>query len=582
MPYMKGLFVAVTGTSGQHSKIHKIVKSFGGTSISTSPETHPEIYSEVGGKIIFSNFAAARNVSFDMVNEDFDWITWADVDDILLNGEELLETADLALKTKMEGRDIDVVYFTYWYDVISDNKNNVLEVKIQHLRERLLRPGKFKWISRLHEVAVSNDDNWIPKSVTYPYDHQQKQTVAWVHLTSDKRTKQTLERNKVILDIQVAEEQGKDPRTLFYLARTHFDIGDDKALEEAEKLLLKYLEMSGWDAERANALEYLSLIYAKRGRHDKCVDILLQAIKEYPKHHILYLRLVSSYFQLGRDEFANHWLDVALNLPAPTVSSTISNDHEVRLMTASLCYMRARRKNDINDMEYWAKIRNNLLFGKDEGLLEFVTYNKNLTHAVTGIFNYSKWLKDNGYEKLLPDIIKNVPEELMDQPMIQILISNLLPPKKWSKKSIVYMAHFGGPHFEQWDARNVKTGIGGSETAVIRLGQEWAKLGYEVTVYCDCEKEQDFDGVKYIPYTRVNWNDEFNWLILWRSPHLVERVKTCKGLFMDLHDIASPLDWPAERFNKINKIFVKSNYHRENLPNIPDDKFAVIGNGISL
>jgi glycosyltransferase involved in cell wall biosynthesis len=44
----------------------------------------------------------------------------------------------------------------------------------------------------------------------------------------------------------------------------------------------------------------------------------------------------------------------------------------------------------------------------------------------------------------------------------------------------------------------------------------------------------------------------------------------------------NPLDFTEERLSKIDKLFVKTKYHRNLLPNIPDDKFVVIGNGITL
>jgi hypothetical protein len=79
----------------------------------------------------------------------------------------------------------------------------------------------------------------------------------------------------------------------------------------------------------------------------------------------------------------------------------------------------------------------------------------------------------------------------------------------------------------------------------------------------------------------MNWNDEFETLILWRSPHLLDiPMLKAKRLWMDLHDIVDPLGWGVERINKIDKVFFKSSWHRTNLPQLPDNKAVVISNGV--
>jgi len=76
------------------------------------------------------------------------------------------------------------------------------------------------------------------------------------------------------------------------------------------------------------------------------------------------------------------------------------------------------------------------------------------------------------------------------------------------------------------------------------------------------------------------FNDQFNTLILWRSPHLLDKNIKAKRLYMDLHDVASNLDWTVERVARIDKVFFKSKYHRSMCPNIPDSKAVIISNGI--
>lgn len=572
-PYIFGLYVAVTGPSGEHDKIHEIVAKYGGKSISTSPKTHPEIYSKIDDKWIFSSFAAARNVSFEMVDEEFDYLTWADVDDILTSGEELLKVAIIAREKKY-----DSVMFNYLYSVRLAEDGSIEQVLIEHMRERLLKPGKFRWVSRLHEVCVPKDDNFKPRHTMYTFSPKKNQLCTWVHLTTHERTAATMERNATILKIQLDEEQGKDPRTKFYLAKTYFDLNTPESLKESAKLLGEYMTQSGWDAERANAQEYLGLIHMKLGDLTKAIDVFHNSIIEYPKHHLAILRLADCYYRVENVDFGDHWLDVAMKMDLPEAHATIGNTYEIRLIAASLMYKKAYREQNMNDMTHWAKVRVELM-GKDDGLYENVLAHKYLNDAALNVFNLAKWLKANEHTKTIEKILDILPPELTNQPYAAFIANNILPARKWGKKEIAYYAVAG---IEEWTSENLETtGLGGSESAVARLAREWVKLGYKVTVYNDCgSKAGTYDGVTYKPHFTMNWKDKFNVLIIWRNPALLDRDIEAKTLCVDLHDIASPLDWSEERVNKVDKVFFKSNWHRQNLPNIPDNKAVVVGNGI--
>jgi hypothetical protein len=132
----------------------------------------------------------------------------------------------------------------------------------------------------------------------------------------------------------------------------------------------------------------------------------------------------------------------------------------------------------------------------------------------------------------------------------------------------------------KWDGNSLKEGIGGSETAVIKLSEEWVKQGWNVTVYCDPDKPCVINGVKYFPYYWFNIEDSFNVFIQWRNNSLAGKVKAKKFL-VDLHDIFDPTSYDEEKLKHINKIMVKSRFHRYLAPNIPDDKVVIISNCIN-
>lgn len=155
-----------------------------------------------------------------------------------------------------------------------------------------------------------------------------------------------------------------------------------------------------------------------------------------------------------------------------------------------------------------------------------------------------------------------------------------LSAEKSPKKSIVY---YTGNSAEEWVPSSLERGIAGSQTAIIYLCQEWVKLGYKVTVYSRCgSREGIYDGVEYRHYSRFNQYDTFDILIIWRDKNfgLLDRPIKAKKIFIDLHDVPYNKEkFTQGRVEKVNKIFVKSQYHRSFIKHINNDKFIVIPNG---
>lgn len=579
-PYVDGLAVVITGVSGKNSRLKALIKRHKGRYIETKPETHPAIYAKLDNEWIFANFAEARNESFKLASilqkeTPFDYWLWADADDILLNGSELPLCA-----AKAKEMDLDQVFFTYWYAVKLDDKGNIKDILIEHLRERLLRPDMFKWISRLHEVSVPIDANYKPKNSLYDYNPKEGRSCVWAHLADMERMNRNLTRNTKILSMQIEEEQRKDPRTIFYLAKTYFDLGTEEYLKQSEQLLLEYLNLSGWAEERSYAWEYVGNIRARFEDHRGALKAYHGGIGEFPRM-MLFLQLAKEYFALGMREEANIWLESALRMDLPKTRTTIGNPLEIKVLAASLKYNDAISQQKLDDAIHWLTVRNQLLDTPDDGMLKTLQDAKRLNEAANWVFGYAKWLKDQGYTAKVASLLDSLPTELGREAFAFFIANELSEPKTWGDKEIAIYASFGAEHFEQWSAKSLIKGIGGSETAVIELARMWVAKGYKVTVYGDPRDEEGIhEGVSYKPYYTINWKDKFNILILWRSPHLIERVQSAKKLFMDLHDIASQLDWTEERMKKIDKVFFKSQAHRKMLPKLPDEKAVVISNGI--
>lgn len=571
--YFDKVFVVVTGVSGEHDKIHKLVKKFKGVSISTNPQTHPQIYEQTAdGSFEFFRFNEARKVSFDLVPEGYDYVSWADVDDVLQGGEEIAPLLENAKK-----HDIDLVFCTYYYQFT--RINGVLEPIIQHERERFIKRNGFKWSMWLHEVLIPIEGKMEDKkALQYSFDPQKKQNLLWLHETTHERSMKALQRNLRILEAQARHENYSDPRTLFYLAKTYFDVGDQAHLLKANAYLDQYIKMSGWDEEIGNAWHYKGLIAQIFNRNAEAINYYKEALKVYPANINDYLRLADAYFKTNQFEFGFFYLRLAGAMETPKSRATIGTPFESRLLYINLKYQEAYIKKDMAEMERWATIRKQFI---DDNLLETVLETKEFNKIAESFYNYFVFLSKSAPHKL--DLLfESLVKPLIDVEIIMRLSSSRLP-KTWGSKDIVYYASFGAKHFEEWTPDNLKKGIGGSETAVIQLSKEWVKQGYNVTVYCDCgDRGGVYDGVTYKHYNTINWNDNFNILILWRSPHLVglPNVKA-KKLFYDAHDIENMSNWRPDKVQKIDKVFFKSKWHRRNLPNIPEHKAVIISNGVT-
>lgn len=578
MPHMAGLAVAITGLTPEIHKLKKIINQYNGHYIVTSPESHPEIYLKDDKGYYFAHFGEARNVSFKLAKEkyEFDWYCWADTDDMLKNGADLQQIAEQA-------KGLDMVQMTYWYSVQQDKTGKIKQIVVEHVRERLLSTRiEWKWISRLHEVCVPIDGNYQASGMRAEYSPQKtKVATVWVHLPPENHFEPNLLRNVKILEVQMKEEQRKDPRTLFYLAKCYIDLYDrnnDKSyLISAKELLNEYLKLSGWAEERSFALQYIGMVCLKQEKYNEALQAYHQAIIEHPISHLPYLWLANIYMQQGRDEEANHWLDVAIKLPPPTSRATMGTPLEIRILASKLLFNQSMKQQNLPEAIKYKKLWNQLADQEDDGVLKEIEGIKETNDAALWLVNYSKYLRNHGHKDQLKSLMSAMAPEFRKEDFAQQLIHDMIEPKTWDK-GIVYLC---ASQFAQFDPRTaMKDGIGGSETATMRLSEEWAKKGHKVTVFGNVTADCEVNGVTYIHWNQFNIKDKFDTLIIWRNPGVLDNVIKANKILLDLHDVSSNLEFTPERLKKIDKVMVKSAYHRKNIPNVPDEKVMILGNGI--
>jgi glycosyltransferase involved in cell wall biosynthesis len=156
-----------------------------------------------------------------------------------------------------------------------------------------------------------------------------------------------------------------------------------------------------------------------------------------------------------------------------------------------------------------------------------------------------------------------------------------------SKYDIIYFA--GGFCFP-WDPKS-KT-LGGSEQAIVQLAQSWTKLGKKVAVYGSIP-ECTIEDVDYIDWKKFPFNEQHDIVVLWRTYGMVCGLPfplKAKHIWLDLHDGNFPKELMEMwfRYNqKITKVFLKSNFHKELFEKylrvkLDSARYAIIPNGVRI
>lgn len=540
------------------------------------------------------DFAAQRNFNNSKVPEGTDYIFWMDSDDILIGGEHLREIAKQAKASQKT-----TVFMTYWYSCKFSNPKkrlpeNIVQIEIQQQRERLMVPSKVLWKKRLHETPVEVEG---AKYALTNLEHTLEEPnevfpIAIMHTSMERNLdkdimKERMDRNRRLLELQLDDElktpEGADPRTLLYLLKVYAEGTEEKYWQKCIEMGQEYMTKSGWKEERGVCAEQMARCFFNMGDLTNAINMMHLAIKNHPGNPIYYFRLARFYFNAEDHKSMEHWMKMGLSMDIDKSAATIYSPHELKAMAAEVtmkyhynvskdiekAYESAMTMYDLEPTEI-NKQGVDLLYDMNE-----------LNEACRHAHNLIGYLHSIDDQKAGFGVLESLPDTIKDQPFARKLYSQLAPPRKWADNEICYFANFGNKHFEEWDGDSLQRGIGGSETAVIELAKEWTKMGYKITVYGDPgPRKGDYEGVTYLPWYHFNRRDNFNIFIQWRNAALAGIVKT-KKYFVDLHDVWSELDY-MDKLDSIDGLMVKSEYHRNLAPNIPDEKFITISNGIRV
>ncbi len=499
------------------------------------------------------DFSAARNYNFSQATTD--WIMWLDADDILEGGTHIRKNIELADNNKVSG-----LYTIYHYKVSNG------QVEDKHWKLQIIKNDNiYEWKGLIHEDLLA----------VRPTQNAKINDVIRVHTADEEDSAASLARNIKMLE-KAAELEPNEPRHFFYQARCF--LGSEE-WGKVLKAVKRYLELSNWKAERADAWNMAGEAALRLEALDEALTAHNNAILEEPDAPDAYIYKARVYIKKQEWENALTMLQIA----------------EQRDSTKNPLKREALYKHDLYVMASIAQMH----LGKFEEAVKSVkrarqSFDTERSLATLQLAEemWAKEQKTLQYHRICLDLLEEpekclavldtAPVEIQDDPRL-LRIRFTVERREWDKDEV---AIFCGNSLEDWDGNSIKEGgIGGSETAVIEIAKRLVKAGKKVTVFNRCGAFHDgkeIDGVLYKNFWQFNKEDVFNVLWVWRGTSLLEHDIKAKKVIIDMHDVATPHIFYKEVLDKIDHIFVKTEYHKSLYPTVPEEKFVVVGNGIDL
>lgn len=162
------------------------------------------------------------------------------------------------------------------------------------------------------------------------------------------------------------------------------------------------------------------------------------------------------------------------------------------------------------------------------------------------------------------------------------LFADYAPGVALRPETIIIGAPMG---LEPWGPRKLSQGgLGGSETAVIKLAESFAKDRRRPIVYNPIDSPGYYNGVCYRPVEHFRPEISSDLYIAWRHPEAADMAINTQHLALWLHDTDCGDRLTPERERRFNSIVVLTEWHKAHVlktyPFINADKVHVIGNGV--
>ncbi len=555
-PFVDGIFITYTGGKNTADSI---------------PDLCLEVAKKYNANVSYFewvyDFAAARNFNFSQVPTDFDWILWSDTDDLWRNLDKLRPTIE-------KHPSYDGFGILYLYDWDEFKKPIVVHKKTMVVKN----DGCMKWVGALHEDLAPQRQTEV----------EFIEGIERCHISTKERAEESGKRNVEIAKRDAAAHKD-DPRSFWNLGNALHQIAK---WDEARAAFQTFLTSTESDDERYIAYQRLADIEKALGRRDEAIRQLQHAIGLFP-------RLPDAYFQLGYLFYSYDNLDKAEEyliqgmMLRPQVHKMIAYnprdyDYNPMMLLAKVYYKLNRPDMMLTLLEGCLKI-----YPTDENLKKMVKDGKSEKKLLGEALTAFEELKKIKGPKKLKAALDKLPLHLKSHPGIASLRNENFIKTSSTGKDLVY---YCGMTVHEW-YDGAPGFIGGSEEAVINLSKELAMRGWNVTIYNNCghigrtvhyPHREGLSGkfkdvaVNYRPFWEFNYRDKQDAVILWRWVKPLDAPINAPKIFLDLHDVVQDGEFTAPRLARLTCAFVKSKFHRSFVPSIPDDKIAVVPNGVDL
>jgi tetratricopeptide (TPR) repeat protein len=551
-PYVDGIFITRTHKKGEepNEAVGAVARAY---------NAHLSDFEWV------NDFAAARNFNFSQVPAEYGYIMWSDADDLWRGLGKLRATLQ-------KHKSMDAFGFWYLYDWDEFKKPIVVHKKTMVIKN----DGCAKWVGALHEDL----------DPTRQLETFLVEGIDRLHISSEERAAENARRN-----VEIAKHQAKllpdDPRSYWNLGNSQLGIADYKA---AERSFQHFIDTSESDTEKYLVYMRLSDVCKAQGQSDEAIKYLRIAIGLNPSIPDAYLQMAHLYYTMGNWDKAEHYCLEGL-VKRPLIHSMIvynprDYDYNPMMLLARIYYQKNRPDLMLPMLKGCLKI-----YPDDKKLKNLVREGEQDYKAMEAALKRVEKLQSiTDKEKLRKELAK-LPTSIASHPAISVLRNQNFIKETSTGRDFVF---YCGNTNQIWNPETFKTeGVGGSEEAVINLSRELAKLGWNVTVYNNCGNRAAVETygvypmkrpvtITYRPFWEFNYRDKQDVVILWRWVKPLDIDINAPKIFVDLHDVIPSGEFNEKRLARVSKIFVKTQFHRSLFPNVPDDKIAIIPNGIDF
>ncbi len=539
-----------------HKYVDEIVVAWNGTNIETN-----RVLIKYNARIIkhkwTGNFSEARQISFD--NAKYEYVMWLDADDTFIDPERIR-----GLLAHFDDSRMGALWMYYDYER-DDDDNTTMAV----WRERIIKKKWFKWAGVVHEENLKTTDciqAKIEKRICHVKHHPAKD-----------RIEKSGARNLEISAKQYLKEHEINEVDAINVWNYAKSLNAMNKIEDALDIFNEFIQITESDCHRYEALCEAAKILRKLRKYDLSMDYNLQAQKLKPEWPYSYFGLAKAYFCVSDWNSVIHYTNLGFRCKDPSEVAPMAFDpmsitiRPLEPLVYALVQL-GKFKEALTATE------KALLFIPSNKY--FKNWRKEMVKAIErerieeSCLNICEHLELEDKSKL-ENFSKCLPSSVEDHPVF-VRLRNKFNSKGGKNRIVIYC----GSSYELWDPLSANSGIGGSEEAVINMSKQLAKLGWNVEVYNNCLEPGNYDGVSWQGFWGYDKDQSCEIFISWRDTRPIMLAPKESYCILWLHDVWEKSNFTEQELDRVDKIFVLSNWHRRCMPDIEDDKFFVTRNGI--